>query len=151
MFFSNTSTPPISLRPPKNFYDHILSYGVEFDVIGQSYYPWWHGTLLDLRANMYFMAKTYKKPIMLVEVAYCYTPTEYKECPGPFPETPEGQRAFLDAVNDIVLQTPDHLGLGVFWWEPAVRPNTSINARSFFDKEGNVLPVIEVFDRYTRK
>jgi arabinogalactan endo-1,4-beta-galactosidase len=132
----------------KNFFDTLMSYGIEFDVIGQSYYPWWHGTLLDLRDNMYFMAKEYKKPIILVEVAYCSLPTEYKDKPAPFPETPEGQKEFLEEVNRIVLNTPDNLGVGVFWWEPAMMGGRS--SRDFFDEEGNVLPVITVFDKYTR-
>ncbi len=49
---------------------------------------------------------TYHKDIMLVEVAYCWRPTEYRSKPAPFPETPEGQRDFLDEVNRIVLDTP---------------------------------------------
>lgn len=133
----------------KYFFDKFNSYGIDYDYIGQSYYPWWHGSLLDLRENMIFMADVYRKPIMLVEVAYCSIPTEYKNKPAPFPETPEGQRDFLDAVNDIVLQTPENLGKGIFWWEPATT-SRGIGARDFFDEEGNVLPVITVFDKYTR-
>lgn len=133
----------------KYFFDHINSYGIKFDIIGQSYYPWWHGSLLDLRENMNYMAKTYKKPIMLVEVAYCSQPTEYHNKPAPFPESPEGQKDFLDAVNQIVLQTPDHLGLGIFWWEPAVGDRRGIATRDMFDADGNVLPVISVFDKFT--
>jgi arabinogalactan endo-1,4-beta-galactosidase len=132
----------------KNFFDTLMSYGITFDVIGQSYYPWWHGTFLDLRDNMFFMAREYKKPIILVEVAYCSLPTEYKDKPAPFPETSEGQKEFLEEVNRIVLNTPDNLGVGVFWWEPATMGGRS--ARDFFDQEGNVLPVITVFDKYTR-
>lgn len=134
--------------PTKNFFDTLMSYGIKFDVIGQSYYPWWHGTLLDLRNNMLFMAREYKKPIILVEVAYCSLPTEYKEKPAPFPETPEGQKEFLEEVNRIVLNTPDNLGVGVFWWEPATMGGRS--GRDFFDQDGNVLPVITVFDKFTR-
>jgi arabinogalactan endo-1,4-beta-galactosidase len=132
----------------KYFFDKLLSYGIKFDYIGQSYYPWWHGSLFDLRDNMYFMAKEYKKPIIVVEAAYCATPTEYKSKPAPFPETPEGQRDFLDEVNKIVMSTPDNLGAGVFWWEPATYGGLS--TRDFFDEKGNVLPVITVFDKYTR-
>ena len=66
------------------------------------------------------MANEYQKDIILVEVAYNWRPTEYKKKPAPFPETPEGQRQFLDEVNRIVLDTPDNRGIGVFWWEPAV-------------------------------
>ncbi|HPF02946.1 MAG TPA: glycosyl hydrolase 53 family protein [Bacteroidales bacterium] len=133
----------------KYFFDKLLSYGIKFDYIGQSYYTWWHGTLLDLRNNMIFMAKTYKKPIILVEVAYCASPTEYRKKPAPFPESPEGQRQFLEEVNNIVLNTPDNLGVGIFWWEPATMGGRS--SRDFFDEQGNVLPVITVFDKWTRK
>ena len=132
----------------KYFFDKFLSYGIDFDYIGQSYYPWWHGTLLDLRENMIFMAETYKKPIILVEVAYCSSPTEYRKKPAPFAESPEGQKEFLDEVNRIVLETPDNLGQGIFWWEPATFGGRS--TRDFFDENGNVLPVISVFDKYTR-
>jgi arabinogalactan endo-1,4-beta-galactosidase len=134
----------------KYFYDNLLSYGVEFDIIGQSYYPWWHGSLLDLRENMIFMAKEYKKPIILVEVAYCYAPTEYLTKKPPFPESPEGQKQFLEEVNRIVLDTPDQLGVGIFWWEPATQNLRGISTRDFFDDDGNVLPVITVFDKFTR-
>jgi len=132
----------------KYFFDKFLTYGIGFDFIGQSYYPWWHGSLLDLRSNMIFMAETYKKPVILVEVAYCASPTEYKTKSAPFPESPEGQRQFLDEVNRIVLETPDNLGAGIFWWEPATQGGRS--TRDFFDENGNVLPVITVFDKYTR-
>ena len=132
----------------KYFFDKLLSYGIDFDYIGQSYYPWWHGTLLNLRENMIFMAETYKKPIILVEVAYCSSPTEYRKKQAPFPESPEGQKQFLEDVNRIVLETPGNLGRGVMWWEPATYGGRS--TRDYFDENGNVLPVITVFDRYTR-
>jgi arabinogalactan endo-1,4-beta-galactosidase len=136
-------------RATKRFFDKLNSYQVEYDVIGQSYYPWWHGSLLDLRENLAFMASEYKKDIILVEVAYCWRPTEYRRRPGPFPETAEGQKEFLDEVNRLVLNTPDHRGIGIFWWEPAVRG--PLKNRSFFDDDDNALPVLQVFDRFTRK
>ena len=133
----------------KYFFDKFNSYGIDYDYIGQSYYPWWHGSLLDLRENMIFMAETYKKPIILVEVAYCSSPTEYRKKPAPYPESPEGQKEFLEEVNKVVLNTPDNLGVGIFWWEPATTSG-GIGTRDFFDETGNVLPVIMVFDKYTR-
>lgn len=132
------------------WFDNVIKRGVEFDVIGQSYYPWWHGTLLDLRDTLHFMAETYRKEIILVEVAYNWRPTEYTDEPPPFPETPEGQRDFLAAVHELVLATPHGLGKGIFWWEPAVPPQTRIASRGMFDAEGNALPVTTVFDRWTR-
>jgi len=131
------------------FFDKLNSYDISFDVIGQSYYPWWQGTLLDLRDNMFFMAATYRKDIMVVETAYNWKPAEYTERNAPFPEAPEGQRMFLDEVNRIVMSTPDNRGKGIFWWEPAVAPK--YNSRGMFDKDGNALPVLTTFDRFTRK
>ncbi len=129
----------------KWFFDKLHSYDVDYDVIGQSYYPWWHGSLLDLRENLSFMATNYQKDIILVEVAYCWRPTEYRNRPAPFPETPEGQKKFLEAVNRSVLDAPNHRGVGIFWWEPAVGQGRLRN-RGFFDDDGNALPVVNVFD-----
>ena len=139
-----------SIEATRAFLDGLLSRGVEFDVIGQSYYPWWHGSLLDARDTLRFMADTYGKEIILVEVAYNWRPAEYRNEPAPYPETPEGQRQFLEEVNRLVLDTPHGLGKGVFWWEPAVPANTPIASRGMFDADGNALPVITVFDRFAR-
>lgn len=133
----------------KWWFDNVIRRGVQFDVIGQSYYPWWHGTLLDLRDNLAFMAETYRKPIIMVEVAYNFRPGEYIGKPAPFAESPEGQREFLETVHQLVLATPYGLGKGVMWWEPAVE-HSPIRGRGMFDDAGNALPVIEVFDKWTR-
>lgn len=130
------------------FFDNLLQRGVEFDVIGQSYYPWWHGSLLELRDCLAFMAERYRKNIVLVEVAYNWRPAEYRDRPAPFPETPEGQREFLEEVQRAVLATPHGLGKGIFWWEPAVAG--PLGRRGMFDENGNALPVLQVFDKYTR-
>src|ERR1017187_1231961 len=134
----------------KKFFDKLNSYQVNYDVIGQSYYPWWHGTLLDLRENLMFMSKTYQKDIIVVEAAYCWAPSSsYRNKPAPFPETPEGQKEFWEEVNRIVLTTPEGRGIGLFWWEPAVAGGRG--GRGFFDENGNALPVMTVFDKFTRR
>jgi arabinogalactan endo-1,4-beta-galactosidase len=137
------------VKGTKAFFDKINAYKIPFDVIGQSYYPWWHGTLLDLRGNLDFMANEYHKDIIVVEAAYNWRPSEYRNKLAPFPETPEGQKEFLEEVNRIVMNTPRNLGKGVFWWEPAV--TGPLGNRGFFDDKGNALSVITVFDRFTRK
>jgi len=52
-------------------------------------------------------------------------------------------------VNRVVMETPNGRGKGVFWWEPAVTGQLTI--RGFFDEQHNAMPVITVFDRFTRK
>lgn len=143
-----------NVEKTKAFFDALFARGVDCDVLGQSYYPWWHGSPLDLRETLNFMARTYGKQVMVVEAAYCWRPTEYRDHPAPFPETPEGQRDYLATVHEILLQVPDGLGAGIFWWEPMVplRPGRGggLRNRGMFDDEGNALPVIRVFDRWAR-
>jgi arabinogalactan endo-1,4-beta-galactosidase len=140
-----------SIAKTKYFFDKLNTCKIPYDVIGFSYYPWWHGTLMDLRENLAFTANTYGKDIMVVETAYYWRPNrETGDRPGPFPETPEGQRDFLDEVTRTVLATPGGHGKGIFWWEPAVSGRGGLVSRSFFDENGNALPVISVFDKYTR-
>jgi arabinogalactan endo-1,4-beta-galactosidase len=55
----------------------------------------------------------------------------------------------LEEVNRVVLNTPDNRGKGIFWWEPAVMGG--LRRRGMFDDEGNALPVITVFDKFTRR
>lgn len=90
------------------FFDKILSRDVKFDVIGQSYYPEWHGTLDDLKNNLTDLAQRYEKPIVVVE---------YQE--------------HRKEVNEIVASLPNNLGLGTFIWEA-----TSPRWGNLFDMEG---------------
>jgi arabinogalactan endo-1,4-beta-galactosidase len=133
----------------KWFFDKLNTYEIPYDVMGFSYYPWWQGPLTDLRETLAFAAHEYNKDVMVVETAYYWKPNrETADRAEPFPETPEGQREFLDELTRVVMEVPDGRGCGVFWWEPAVAGGLS--SRGFFDGEGNALPVITVFDKYTR-
>ena len=59
-----------SMAQTKYFFDNLNHYRIHYDVIGFSYYPWWHGSLMDLRDNLAFTANTYHKDIIVVETAY---------------------------------------------------------------------------------
>ena len=144
--------PPIMLHIDKGgnveatkwFFSHVNDAHLPFDVIGQSFYPWWQGSVDDLKSNLAFMAREYGKPIMVAEAAYSWKPDNYIGKQGPYAETPAGQRAFLQAVSDAVAGAPDGLGQGIFWWEPAVRG--PLVRRGLFDDDGNALPALKVFD-----
>jgi arabinogalactan endo-1,4-beta-galactosidase len=129
------------------FFTKMEEYGVEYDIAGFSFYPWSHGTLMDLRDNLAFVTKRFGKPVIVVETGFYSVPSRYFERNGniaAFPETPEGQKQWFQAVNDIVMAVPDNMGLGVFWWEPMFR------GRGFFDDETHVVkPVVDAFRRYT--
>ncbi|HUA98141.1 MAG TPA: glycosyl hydrolase 53 family protein [Terracidiphilus sp.] len=130
-----------------SFFDNLIAHHVPFDVIGLSYYPFWHGDIATLRTNLRDLALRYHRPIIVGETAFNWTPGGFAAMKGKkpdFPETPEGQRDFLRAVDAAVRAIPDGLGQGVFWWEPAAED--ALRGRGFFDNGGNVLPVITAFD-----
>lgn len=114
------------LKNSTKFFDKIFAKGIEFDVIGQSYYPEWHGNLEDMEANLTKMADLYKKPIIVVE---------YKE--------------HKKEVNEIVKNLPNGLGLGTFIWEA-----TSPRWGNLFDQTGatneNIKIYPEFYDAYSK-
>ncbi len=137
----------------KWFFDKILAKGVEFDVIGQSYYPWWHGSLSDLTKNLEFMVNEYGKDIYIVETGYNWSGRG--SGPGfPYPKTPEGQKAFLEELIKRVKNTPNNRGKGVFYWSPDWTDGDVWGApdwspvwekRALFNLEGNMLPGMTAF------
>jgi arabinogalactan endo-1,4-beta-galactosidase len=102
------------------FVDNMLKRNVKFDVIGESYYPQWQGTLDSLKANLNDLSKRYKQDVIVAE----YTQHKIE-------------------VNDIVFNLPNGKIKGAFIWEPL---NTWEN---IFDKQGvakdsliNIYPAI---------
>lgn len=128
------------------FFDNLIAHHVPFDVIGLSYYPFWHGDTQKLRRNLHDLALRYQRPIIVVETAYNWTPGDFVGKKAEFPESPEGQKAFLQAVDAAVRAIPKGLGQGVFWWEPAV-PGGPIAGRALFDDKHHALPAIAAFDK----
>ena len=126
----------------RSWFDHYLACGGEdFEYIGLSYYPFWHGTLQMLQDNMNKIALRYQKKLLLAEVSMAYTLEDYRRYEKlppekrkgmaagpklaravPFPMTPAGQADFMKRIMEIVLKVPDGLGRGFCYWEPAWIP-----------------------------
>lgn len=132
------------------FFSRLEGYGIAFDVIGLSYYPWWHGSLLKLRETLLTLDNDFTRDIIVVEGAYNWRPSEYRDNPdlAPYPETPDGQRDYLASVMESILSTGSPKMKGFMWWEPMVMGG--LRSRGYFDDDGNALPVINVFDKYAR-
>jgi len=137
------------------FFDNLVAEGVEFDAIGVSFYPWWHGTLWDLRDNLRDLATAYGKELLVVETAYPWT-LAANDATGNFVEspddlhpgydaTPEGQAAFLQHLLGVVEGVPGGLGGGVVYWEPGFLtvpggPGNPYENLTLFDFDGQALP-----------
>ena len=138
----------------KPFYQELLKRGVKFDVIGISYYPWWHGTMQGLKENMDGLAETFKKPVMIVETAYPFTlgwkdqtgnfVGEEKQLVPGYPATPDGQAKFLRELNRLVRAVPKDRGLGVVYWAPEYVAQPGISSPyenlALYDFEHRILP-----------
>jgi arabinogalactan endo-1,4-beta-galactosidase len=143
----------------RRFFDELVARGLEFDVIGLSFYPKWHGTLNELTENLADLTSRYDKDVYVVETAYPWTfdwldragnifGTEADLHVG-YPPTVEGQSAFLRAVREIVRNVPGNRGRGMYYWSPewiAVEgvPSAWENA-TLFDFAGGMLPSMEAF------
>jgi arabinogalactan endo-1,4-beta-galactosidase len=78
--------------------DNMIARGVQFDIIGLSYYPQYHGTLDDLVFNTNDLIKRYNKDINVVEYS-----------------------TLKNEIHEIVFGLPDNRGEGTFIWEPLNR------------------------------
>ncbi|MEY5068538.1 MAG: hypothetical protein RLZ47_400 [Bacteroidota bacterium] len=104
------------------FIDNMLARGVHFDVIGQSYYPKWHGTLADLNSNLNDLVRRYDKEVIVVEYSQ-----------------------FKDEVNKIAFELPEGKGMGTCIWEPL---NTW---EAFFNPDGQSNDYLKRYDQISKK
>jgi arabinogalactan endo-1,4-beta-galactosidase len=170
-----SSSMPIMLHIDKGgrmgdtrwFFDNIAAQQVPYDILGQSYYPMWHGSLAELQANLQDSVARYGKPVLLSEISYPWTfedgdgrgnivgPDAVLPDVDRFPATPAGQAAFYEAVRDVLLGIPGGNGLGFLVWEPEWVPGVgwqpgaeaSNDNLTQFDFTGRALPSIRAYRR----
>ncbi|WP_081687722.1 lectin [Glycomyces tenuis] len=162
----------------RNWFDNATAQGLQYDIIALSYYPYWHGTMSDLRYNLNDVSARYGKDVLIVETAYGYT---LGDCDGRgniftsshaqesgYPATVQGQTDFLRDVRQALLDVPNDRGRGLVWWEPAWIGDTTwatqagmsyINDQAgesnawdnqaLFDCNGNKLSTLDVFGETT--
>ncbi len=108
------------------WFDAITHREVPFDIIGVSYYPFWHGSLAQLQTNLNDISARYDKDVIVAEFAYPFTGQEGDQTFNIFNRamgtegyliTPEGQRMMLRDVMSVVRGVQGGRGLGVFYWE----------------------------------
>ena len=103
-----------------NFYTDMNDAGVDYDIIGLSYYPYYHGNLAQLETSLNTLETNFaEKEIMIVETGYYYAWQPTISSPGvnlagTYPISPEGQQAFTKA---LIGQLKGHTKVvGLYWW-----------------------------------
>ena len=103
-----------------SFYQTLRGYTTDFDIIGLSYYPYWHGDLSVLDGLLTTLESTYPtKKIQIVETGYphAYYPSGATyDLQSVWPATEAGQKAF---TQQLVATLNAHSSVnGLYWWFP---------------------------------
>ncbi|MCB0774803.1 MAG: glycosyl hydrolase 53 family protein, partial [Chitinophagaceae bacterium] len=104
------------------FIDNMIARGVDFDVIGESYYPKWHGTLEDLEYNLNDLARRYDRDVIVVEYSHR-----------------------KEEVNKIAFEVEAGRGKGTCIWEPLS------TWEKFFDEKGNANDLLNLYDLISKQ
>lgn len=123
------------------FDQYFANGGEDFEYIGLSYYPFWHGNLAALEANMHDIARRYRKDLIVAEVSMGFTMEDYQDYEKltdqerkgyatkphlikglDYPMTKKGQADFMRDFLSRIQNVPFQKGKGFFYWEPAWLP-----------------------------
>ena len=102
----------------------LLTWGIDYDVFGSSYYPYWHGSLENLTKVLGQIREEYGKEVMVLETSYAWTAedsdfsgntiSESSAVAKPYPYTQQGQ---VSSLRDVTQAVADAGGIGVCYWE----------------------------------
>ena len=138
----------------RSYYQRLNSHYVDYDIIGLSYYPMWHGSIKNLGKTLLHLSDTFPdKEVMIVETAAYYShdndiwatsPEQYAEY---YPISPKGQEQFTKELMSEINQHPNVTG--VFWWFPEENACGNdllpcwINRGLFDNHTGKALPALK--------
>jgi arabinogalactan endo-1,4-beta-galactosidase len=106
---------------------YLKNFNVDYDVFASSYYPYWHGTLENLAAQLLAVKERYGKEVLIAETAYPFTEEDgdgfgntMSDSRGQaYPFSVYGQAR---AMRNVIAVAADVGAIGVFYWEPAWIP-----------------------------
>ncbi len=143
-----------------SFYTNISD--IDFDIIGLSYYPLWHGKdLTALKQTMISLSDNMNKKIFIAETSYPFTHSwndwtnniigSDAQILPEFTATPQGQKNFLNKIKEIVTEVPKAIGF-CYWgceWVSYKGNQSTVGStwenQAFWDFSNYALPVLEVY------
>ena len=97
---------------------------IDYDIVGLSFYPYWHGTMDDLKNAIIHIRDTYDKKVYVAENAYCYTAEDGDGSANSVEGTgdlAEGYSASVQGqaneVRDVCAAASEAGAEGIFYWE----------------------------------
>ncbi|MFT6147908.1 MAG: arabinogalactan endo-1,4-beta-galactosidase [Saprospiraceae bacterium] len=142
------------------FFSNLQNEQIDYDLIGISYYPMWHGKNLDaLSNNLKLLKDNYNHPVVIAETAYPFT-LDWDDWTNnilgsdehlidEYPATPTGQTDFLRKIKEISIRN-DNFGF-CYWGTEWIsfRGNQANNGstwenQALFDFNNKALPAMQV-------
>ena len=136
----------------QEYFTELEKAHVNYDVIGMSYYPYWHGTFEQLFFNIDNCRNLFHKNVMIMETSYGFTLEDYmvssdginqmkagQDGHRPYPITKEGQAQF---VSELIRLSKEKDIEGIVYWEPLWLPNEdkicwcSLEAQEYINEVG---------------
>lgn len=100
-----------------NFYNHLKD--LDYDVIGLSYYPYWHGALSRLESILKLLTSNYpQKEIQIVETGYPYkweVPGSDYDYTATYPYSDQGQASLTRDLVKLCRRYGQVTAI-VWWW-----------------------------------
>lgn len=144
------------------FFAQVKNQGVDYDLVGLSYYPVWHGLSLEtLKARVNTLITDTGKPVVIAETAYPFTlgwndntnniVGLSSQLVTGYPATPEGQKNFLLAIKSMLKQNVK--GAGFCYWGaewvafrgPAALDGSAAENQALFSFANKELPATAAF------
>ena len=103
---------------------NLQNFGVDYDIFGLSYYPFWDGTNENMQAVAQNIQEKYGKKVIIAETSYCYTSEDGDGSGNSFVGTDdlvEGYGATVQSqatmIRDVCAAANEAGVSGVFYWE----------------------------------
>jgi arabinogalactan endo-1,4-beta-galactosidase len=136
---------------------------LDYDIIGLSYYPIWHGkSLTNLKTKMKYLSETFNKKILIAETAYPFTlgwndwtnnivGLDEQLILPEYPATPEGQKKFIKQIATLTKEIKKGIGFCywgaelISWKGPKSTDASTWENQALFDFNNKALPVLIEF------
>lgn len=144
------------------FYQQLSTNNVDYDLIGLSYYPIWHGKDLNVvKSTIESLGFAYGKDVIIAETAYPFTLSwedwtnnvvgENGQLISTYHATPEGQKNYMLKIREMLAGSTK--GTGFCYWgsewisfkgDEATDGSTWEN-QALFDFDNKAVPALDAF------
>jgi arabinogalactan endo-1,4-beta-galactosidase len=139
----------------KYFFGKFKLDPADYDIVGLSFYPAWDDSIDYLKQNMADAIELTGKEVILAETSYPWKqlPDKVGLATLQWPQTPAGQKQYLNDLIDVIHHAPGNHGNGFIYWYPEAIPIQGMNIwrqgyEALFDSSGNAQPALDAFARH---